>query len=449
MLQNHLTAVLSVIVLSVLVQVMFPVPCQGQEDFRSGFIVTQAADTITGLIEYANAKSHAKYCRFKSSPDQKVVTYLPSELICYRFHGSRFYVSREIVREGKVHEVFLEYLVDGAIDLFYHADPFGDFFYIEKEGYFLELTDEFEITYQGGRRVKRFTRDYVGLIKYLMRDAPTLYTDIENIKFEHSSFVKISRDYHNVICPDERCIVYERKGRKLGSNQWRMRVGIAAARSSTDFTLVADFKRRIAAFIRRSEGFRAGTIVSFGSPLFLDLVSQSQLSTKYVTPILFVRVANNWRSSGHLEIQYHHAAFEMNPSTLHLGFWKGSLILSRDLLFRQAFRPFLNLGLSVNVFSRYELTDLDVRYFNLTQPAEKSSISLNDESFARSSHLVRTQIYSKVDMLTGIGVLLESKGGQQLKCELRYNFSIHELLPTNEDQLSDMQSLMILVGIST
>ncbi|MGD2036077.1 MAG: hypothetical protein PVF73_13520, partial [Bacteroidales bacterium] len=122
--------------------------------------------------------------------------------------------------------VFLEFLVDGISDLYYYKNDSKNCYFLDKDGYdMVELATEGEILLKDGNGKDRITYDerYKGALKYYFSDCPEIYSDIDYASFDHGSFIKISRKYHEKVCPGEDCIVYTRNtkmkvffGPKLG-----------------------------------------------------------------------------------------------------------------------------------------------------------------------------------------------------------------------------------------
>jgi len=54
-------------------------------------------------------------------------------------------------------------------------------------------------------------------MKYILKDAPQLYNEIDKSQLDHKSLIKIAKDYQNVVCKDESCLIYEKKTKsKIG-----------------------------------------------------------------------------------------------------------------------------------------------------------------------------------------------------------------------------------------
>lgn len=188
---------------------LFPISLlQAQTDFRPGYIIIITGDTLYGDIDYRGDLLMSQLCKFKDK-GSIIKDYLPNDIAAFRFVDSKYYVSRDV--NGR--RVFLEYLIKGKVNIYYLRDKNGDHYYLEKED--VKLT---EIPYNEGtkyvddKRVFFETTKHIGLLNYYMRDAPELQTQVQAMKKpDHQNLIKLAEDYHNAICDDEKCIIYEKK----------------------------------------------------------------------------------------------------------------------------------------------------------------------------------------------------------------------------------------------
>jgi hypothetical protein len=52
-------------------------------------------------------------------------------------------------------------------------------------------------------------------LKYLFQESPEVSKATERTLLTHKSLIKITRDYHNAVCKDEACIIYEKQAPKV------------------------------------------------------------------------------------------------------------------------------------------------------------------------------------------------------------------------------------------
>jgi hypothetical protein len=191
-----------------------------QTDFRPGYIITNSNDTISGEIDYRGDLLMAQRCTFKSSEEIKT-EYTPFDISAYRFTNGKYYVSRDL--NGR--SAFLEYLIKGKVNVYYQRDQEGDHYYMDKEGVKLaEIPYKEEIRYKEGENHFDHSVYYLyqsivhkNFLALYLQDAPKLEPRIYNLeKPEHQNMIRLAKDYHNIVCKDETCIIYDKKPPFLG-----------------------------------------------------------------------------------------------------------------------------------------------------------------------------------------------------------------------------------------
>lgn len=199
---------------------LFCLSLSAQELYKSGYILLEEGDTLYGQIDHKIDKYLAHKVCFKSSESADVVTYKAGDVFGFCLNDGRFFVTKDA--EGDT--VFLEYLVNGKVDLYYmRRDDEYDCYYIQKEGMELVLLPYFEDVViieteehdpLTGAHGVRSSKQHIGLLKYYMQDAPELKARIDDLGVPgHRNLKKIVTDYHDAVCDDE-CIIYLQKDRK-------------------------------------------------------------------------------------------------------------------------------------------------------------------------------------------------------------------------------------------
>lgn len=201
-----------------------------QSDYRSGYVITLANDTVHGAIDYRGDATMGRVCHFESQEKVKQ-DFFPTDIAAYRFTDSKYFVSREVDRQ----RYFLEFLIKGKINVYYFRDDFfSDHYYIERENDTLmelpfipyhKMSDDPEL-------YKSKLVGSIGLLSYFTQDAPELKKDISKLQgLGHKNLINIAKNYHNKVCRDEQCIVFEKPMR------WKVQieptVGFYHIRSAT------------------------------------------------------------------------------------------------------------------------------------------------------------------------------------------------------------------------
>lgn len=179
-----------------------------QTDFRSGYIIKSAGDTIYGEVDFRGDMRMGSVCKFRKS-DGIVDEYSPKDIIAYRFIEGKYFVSKVV--ESK--SVFLEYLLNGTVSVYYLRDGSGEHYYLEKEGIGLEeIPYEHEIRAEGNKQYDYNSTKHMGLLYVYMQDAPSIQNKIKAIKSpQHNNLIKLAENYHNAVCDGTECVIYEKK----------------------------------------------------------------------------------------------------------------------------------------------------------------------------------------------------------------------------------------------
>lgn len=181
-----------------------------QKDFKPGYIITNTGDTVHGEIDYRGDYLMNQKCTFRHNVSNTESVYYPGDILGYRFPGSKYYITKEINNAP----VFLEYLVNGQVSIYCYRTDGEDRYYLDKEGIpIVEIPYKEEIIYdeKGMPHVHEPTK-HIGVLGYYMQDAPGIKQKIEYIKKpDHKSLIKLAGTYHNMVCDDRSCIIYEKK----------------------------------------------------------------------------------------------------------------------------------------------------------------------------------------------------------------------------------------------
>jgi hypothetical protein len=180
-----------------------------QVEFRPGYVILNSGDTLTGEIDFRDDKIMTKTCRFRENKKSEFREFSPIEIQGYRLTNGKYYISQELPEGGRV---FLEYLVNGKLSLYYDRDEKGDHFYIKKEGDIIRLLPEEEsIIIVKNRQYYRPPLALIALLNYLTQDAPELQKEIMDIEsVDQRNMVKLAVNYQNIVCPDESCTLYKK-----------------------------------------------------------------------------------------------------------------------------------------------------------------------------------------------------------------------------------------------
>ncbi len=182
-----------------------------QVNFEPGFVINNEGDTIKGLVDSRGYIKNSKVCNFKDLSEENSFEYKPGEIEAFGFTNGKYYVSREIVLDEDTSMVFLEYLIDGIMDIYYLRNLENDYYFAQKDDRLVLLDNTTKIIGETGKQYYKKSNKYIGILKYYTSDYPELSKKVNKTKLTHSSLINIASDYHGYVCEGEDCIIYEKE----------------------------------------------------------------------------------------------------------------------------------------------------------------------------------------------------------------------------------------------
>jgi hypothetical protein len=266
--------------------------------WKNGCIVTLKNDTIYGQIHHLDYQSLGQSCTFRVNPGSQETTYLPIDINGYLITNMSKYVSG-IIDDNQ--DVFLEYLINGKLDLLYLRKNNLDRYFIQTDSLPLrEITNEEEIrTINGVNYYYKSTR-YVGLLTKYTEDAPQLYNRILHLKNDFYNLKKLTIDYHNLTCKDYECITYRSPesytkiavGPHFGMIDQVVEIG--KAKILSNYLFVGTYFRVSSPRISKNLHFKTGVLVTnikstnYSSNLITrrKTIFNIPISVEYVIPVI-------------------------------------------------------------------------------------------------------------------------------------------------------------------
>ena len=184
---------------------------------KPGYIITNAGDTIRGILDFRTNEVLSKKCVFRANGENESKTYKPGDIECFRFdHNGKFFVTRRLNIYGDPQLYFAEFMVQGMMNLYCVADKYDEYFFFEREdGEMEKLTNRSLITssaFQDEKVHLQEKREQFGRVKNLLKNSLKAANGMNKIDMTRKELVNVVRDYHKDVCTDgSSCIVYEYK----------------------------------------------------------------------------------------------------------------------------------------------------------------------------------------------------------------------------------------------
>jgi len=190
---------------------------KAQSNFRPGYIITNEMDTISGLIDFRTYKMNAHSCKFKVSDISKEKVYSPGDIYGYRFtDDGKYYVTKDIEINRQLKKVFLEYLVQGVISLYFYPDDISDYYFFSNEsGEMIPVTTQQEKKIVNNKTGKTYIMDdiqYKWTVNNIFKESKSVLKDVNKMSFNKNKMINITKKYDAEMCkPGEECIEFETK----------------------------------------------------------------------------------------------------------------------------------------------------------------------------------------------------------------------------------------------
>ena len=181
-------------------------PLSAQNDWQPGQVTLTDGTVKEGLIDLRTSKSNSTICYFRASEGAKVESYQPTDLTSYRFRQGKYFIAKALPEFDLSEPVFLEFLIDGRIQVYHYQDQF-DRYFIEKEGEIFELLNTEETITKGQKQFEVERKEYIGVLNTVLVEA-NLQERIAVTKLQAASLIELVQAYHDIVCPEEVCIIY-------------------------------------------------------------------------------------------------------------------------------------------------------------------------------------------------------------------------------------------------
>lgn len=196
------------------------------KNYQSGYIITLKQDTVYGMIDFKTDEQNSEKCSFKRVDSSKEEVYLPGDIVGYRFSDNgKYYISRRVTIEDSELTIFLEYLIQGLMNVYYYKKNEQSYYFFEKEDGYMEMITKEPEKIVKGRFVE--SKRYDGQLRYLFQNQiPAKYNN-KLIDYNQKTMIDIAKNYHEALCTTgEECIVFESESADMEIIKWQTRVTV-------------------------------------------------------------------------------------------------------------------------------------------------------------------------------------------------------------------------------
>jgi hypothetical protein len=203
------------------------------QNWLPGFVIVNETDTLFGEVNFRIPRLNQEQALFRKDANSPVREFSPEDIIGYRFTPEgKYFVSKTIEINDESRLVFVEFMVEGMMNLYYYldADSRQEYYFFESENReLLTLTkravevdwaDESTFIRDGELRFIRQDNRWEGLIRHHFQEFAPIAFNPNPFEFTQAGMIDIARTYHDLTCPiGSECIVFEnQRPDKIGIN---------------------------------------------------------------------------------------------------------------------------------------------------------------------------------------------------------------------------------------
>ncbi|QNL49034.1 outer membrane beta-barrel protein [Olivibacter sp. SDN3] len=191
---------------------LIPTVALSQDNFISGYVVTNNKDTITGYVDYRNWSVNPEKIAFKAHLTDDRILFSPLDIICFSVAGE-LYESGIIIGKKNAGEnnkesesgilrlqrdtIFLQTLITGEKSLYKYRNRGGtNVFYIKRNGDFELLGYNQYNVQQNGKTYLAKDKQYVAQLISYFQDCPSIVAAIQSTNYSAKYLEKLFLTYY-------------------------------------------------------------------------------------------------------------------------------------------------------------------------------------------------------------------------------------------------------------
>ena len=386
-----------------------------QTDYRKGYVITNARDTLFGLVDYRVGVKAYKSCDLKSSKAQNTITYEPSNIIGYGFENDKFFQSKEVlIKDQPSRVVFFEVIVRGLVSLY----KFEDTYFIEKDNNgHQQLINETKEVFVDGKIILKNTNQHIGTINMLLFDCAEIRAKVQRIRLSEKALTKLIEDYNR--CKGESSVTFKAK------KPWtKAMIGLAGGVNISQLNFHTGYEH-LAGNFEVSKSPMIGVSLVILSPRRNERISYQgdvlYLTSKYYNYTLY-------NSTFYVERNY--VTIELQQLKIPIGI--------RYTFQQREFTPYLNAGISSTIhLSSNSKWVHEVESNSVVNTNENEALVIKNAQFG---------------LWGGCGLLKSINSKLSAFIELRYEKTdgiSKNSFDTHSDLQSKISNFQIIIGIRT
>ena len=176
----------------------------GQTNPQPGYIVSNANDTIKGIIDYRTDAKNARSCLFMADGETAYKEYLPNEIKGYRLSDTgACYVSRTFPIDGEQTTFFAEILLEGGVSLYRHKKSTVEYFYlVDAEGHVATIRETGDVIQLRDDQISSQRQKLMEATQIFQKSQKTLKQLWAMPQVTAEQLLKLTKDYNEEFYAD-------------------------------------------------------------------------------------------------------------------------------------------------------------------------------------------------------------------------------------------------------
>jgi len=369
-------------------------------NFKPGAIITLNNDTIVGYIDNQKKTLNSVECAFKTS-DSSITLYSANELNGYFFNDGYSYIAKTVNASGIDERLFLEYVIDGKINLYKCKYLFEELYFIENEQGIKELKITKVEKYVDNKVLVGKKDRYKGILNWAMSGDSKMEISIAKTKFNIISFAKLVIEYHE----KNNLLFYNYNNYSKSKKEINISVGVSAGFLNSNLNISPIYTEGPNIQFFNDDM----TLSSFHSQFSNPLNSSTNLPSSFRSKnfsfgflssinmggLLSFETGVNWNKFVSNEIEFNRIFF---PFAIRIALSKYKTIT-----------PFVQIGVNYNVYSKLEIKEnYTLTYSELTGVTPEFLRPIYSQT-NRSLEFDFLNIDSSLGFLPALGITIKKK----------------------------------------
>jgi len=201
---------------------------KAQQNPVKGYVITNAGDTIYGIIDYQTRGKLARACHFLRDGETSYVTFQPGQIAGFRLMDDGVYfVTRRFPVDGQEQTIFAEYLLQGGVSLYRYENSWtnAQYYLVDQEGKVALVKDPGDLSDYTAEDARKKRELALGPALHMLSKSYKAWKQLQNGGITANKLLLITREYNEEYCQaDGDCVVFQYDAKKSSNSSYHFSV---------------------------------------------------------------------------------------------------------------------------------------------------------------------------------------------------------------------------------